>query len=94
MGTARTDWAAATSHVETVSAYEAKTHLSALIDRASKGETITITKHGHPVALLTPVDDSGARARRAAARIAQLRETMTLGTDLTIRQLIDEGRRH
>jgi len=40
--------------METVGAYEAKTHLPKLLERVSKGEQITITKHGVPVALLQP----------------------------------------
>ena len=39
-----------------VGAFEAKTHLSKLLDRVSRGERITITKHGVPVAVLTPPD--------------------------------------
>jgi prevent-host-death family protein len=38
----------------TIGAFEAKTHLSKLLDRAEAGETITITKHGRPVARLVP----------------------------------------
>jgi len=33
---------------------EAKAHLSELLDRAAAGETITITRHGKPVARLQP----------------------------------------
>jgi len=40
----------------TVSLYEAKTHLSALIEAVRAGETVTITKHGHPAARLVPID--------------------------------------
>jgi len=43
-------------------AFEAKTHLSALLARVEAGETITITKHGRPVARLVP--PSGALPRR------------------------------
>lgn len=42
---------------EAVSLYEAKTHLSSLIERASEGEEIVITKSGKPRALLVPLDD-------------------------------------
>lgn len=35
-------------------AFEAKTHLAALLDAVSAGEQITITRHGHPVAWLVP----------------------------------------
>jgi prevent-host-death family protein len=37
-----------------VGAYEAKTHLAALLDRVEKGETLTITRNGRPVARLVP----------------------------------------
>ena len=40
--------------MRTVGSYEAKTHLPALLGRVAKGETITITKHGKPVAKLVP----------------------------------------
>jgi len=38
-----------------ISLYEAKTHLSALVDRAAAGEEIIISKHGIPLAKLTPL---------------------------------------
>jgi prevent-host-death family protein len=37
-----------------VGAFEAKTHFSALIERAEKGEEITITRRGKPVARIVP----------------------------------------
>lgn len=40
--------------METVGAYEAKTHLPKLLERVIKGGQITITKHGVPVAILQP----------------------------------------
>ncbi len=39
-----------------VGAYEAKTHLPKLLERVSRGERITITRHGIPVAVLQPAD--------------------------------------
>jgi prevent-host-death family protein len=42
---------------ETVSLYEAKTSLSALVERAANGEEIVITKSGKPRAALVPLDD-------------------------------------
>lgn len=91
-----TDWTRATNRGEsTVSAYEAKTHLSALLERANKGETITITKHGNPIALLTPVGDTRPDVAGVIARIRELRRrSAPLGPELTIRQLIDEGKRY
>jgi len=42
---------------ETVSLYEAKTHLSGLVERAAAGEEIVISKSGKPKARLVPLDD-------------------------------------
>lgn len=63
------------SHDETASVglFEAKTHLSDLVARAAAGETITITKHGRPVARLVPParQSSSADLRDRSARIQQ-----------------------
>lgn len=42
---------------ETVNLYEAKTNLSALVERAAEGEEIVIAKSGKPKALLVPFGD-------------------------------------
>ena len=38
-----------------MSLYDAKTHLSALVDRAAAGEEIVINKYGRPCARLVPL---------------------------------------
>lgn len=50
-----------------VSLYEAKTHLSALVDRASVGEEVVITKNGVPKAKLTPLPNKLAPREPAGA---------------------------
>ena len=76
-----------------VGAYEAKTHLSRLLDRVAKGERITITKHGAPVAMLVPVETARQRTvSEAIADIRRFRESHRLD-GLTIREMIEEGRR-
>jgi prevent-host-death family protein len=45
-----------------VNVYEAKTHLSQLLDRAAAGEEIVIARAGRPVARLVPL--SGAPPQR------------------------------
>ncbi|TWT46149.1 hypothetical protein RAS1_25970 [Phycisphaerae bacterium RAS1] len=42
--------------MEIIGAFDAKTRLSELLDRASRGETFQITKHGRPVGMLVPPD--------------------------------------
>lgn len=50
----------------TVGAFEAKTHLSSLLQRVESGEVVTITKHGRPVARLVPIEtDSSVRDWRS-----------------------------
>lgn len=46
---------------KTVNLYEAKTHLSELVERAARGEEVVIAKAGQPRARLVPI----ARPRRA-----------------------------
>lgn len=77
-----------------IGTFEAKTHLSALLERVAKGEKITITKHGIPAAMLVPVDESqrmlshteiveGMRALRKRVKAGKMR----------VREMIHEGRR-
>ena len=75
----------------TVGAYEAKTHLAELLDRVERGERITITRRGVPVALLVPP----APSRDVGALIDDLLEFRKGHRldGLSVRELIDEGRR-
>jgi prevent-host-death family protein len=42
---------------------EAKKHFCELVDRAERGETIVILRHGRPAAQLSPVPPTGRRWR-------------------------------
>lgn len=77
-----------------VGAYHAKTHLADLLDRAERGERITITRHGRPVAELVPVSGvPDVTAEEAIEELRSFRSRHTLGDCLTVRDLITEGRR-
>ena len=78
-----------------VGADEAKTHLFRLLDSVNQGETITITKHGQPVARLVPLESqSRERAIAAVRNIRRLRrEIGWSGTVDEVLALRDEGRR-
>jgi prevent-host-death family protein len=79
--------------MDTVGAYEAKTHLSQLLERVAKGERITITKHGVPVAMLVPPPAKAPPDVRAAVEeLKRFRKGRSLN-GLTIREMIEEGRR-
>lgn len=45
----------------TLSLYDAKTNLSALVDRAAAGEEIVISKYGRPCARLVPLKKATQR---------------------------------
>lgn len=81
---------------DSVDWYEAKSHLPALLERVAKGESITITRHGKPVAQLVPVQvESKPDVRNAVREMLEFRDKSgpVLADDVTIRDLIHEGRR-
>jgi len=51
-----------------VSLYDAKTHLSELVERAASGEEIIIAKGGTPKARLVPLRDPAVKRRPGAWR--------------------------
>jgi prevent-host-death family protein len=74
--------------MKTVGVFDAKNRLSELID---SGEPVTITKHGKPVATLTPVRQSTAEV---IARIRAMRASGgVLATTEEIVELTRSGRR-
>lgn len=75
----------------TVGAFEAKTHLSSLLERVKRGEEILITRHGKAIARLVPAADR-AEVKATIARLKELRAGTTLG-GLSWKALRDEGRR-
>jgi prevent-host-death family protein len=81
--------------METVGSFEAKTHLPQLLERVARGEEITITKHGKPVARLVPAGPLKPKpdVRKVIEELKAFSKGNTLGKGLTIREMIDEGRR-
>ena len=77
----------------TVGAFEAKTHLSSLLDRVAEGEGVVITKHGKPMArLVSAVRIDRERVNDAFEKLKLLRKQTTLG-GLSWQTLRDAGRR-
>ena len=76
-----------------VGSYEAKTHLPALLKRVAKGEEITITKHGAPIAKLVPAPAEEKRdIQRLIDELCTFRDQHPL-KGLSLRKMIEEGRR-
>ena len=77
-----------------VGAFEAKTHLSALLDRVAKGERITITRHGVPAAMLVPIQDAARKLthEEIVEGMRELRKRVKPDT-MSVREMVNEGRR-
>ncbi len=83
--------------MKSVGSYEAKTHLPQLLSEVERGETITITKRGKPIAVLSPAQATAERD--VAAIIADFRaysreQARTRGplSAREIKEMIEEGR--
>ena len=57
--------------MDTVGAYDAKTHLPKLLERVTKGESIIITRYGVPVAILQPFSPEKKRDTESCRSAAQ-----------------------
>jgi prevent-host-death family protein len=81
--------------MESVGSFEAKTHLPQLLERVAKGEEFTITKHGKPVARLVPVTTATSKpdVRQVIEELKAFSKGNTLGEGISVRDLIEEGRR-
>ncbi len=60
----------------TVGAHEATAQLSALLERVARGESLTITRDGRPVARLVPVGTPPAQTGRVSDSLRARRETL------------------
>ena len=81
--------------MKSVGSYQAKTHLPELLERVGQGEKILITRRGVPVALLTqPPEEVTRDVRQMVEEMLAYRDHQkrTIGK-LTIREMIEEGRR-
>jgi len=83
-----------------VGIFEAKTHLSSLVDEVEKGGEVVITRHGKPVArLVRPAEhqtgsDETERRRKAWRELREIGQRLDIHASLDeIKSWIDEGRR-
>lgn len=78
----------------TVGSHDAKTNLAQLLDRVENGATIVITRHGAPIAKLSPFEETADRSsiQRAIDNIRLIQKNHTLGAGLSVEDLINEGR--
>jgi antitoxin (DNA-binding transcriptional repressor) of toxin-antitoxin stability system len=81
--------------IQTIGAYEAKTHLPQFLRQVQAGQTFDISVRGVTVARLTPVDAPGQQRAEAVAKMrafTRQQQDCGAGTDLDLAALIREGR--
>jgi len=80
--------------MQTIGAFEAKTHLASLLDRVAQGERITITRHGVPAAMLVPIGPTGAKLthQEIVEGMRALRKQVKPGR-MSVREMVNQGRR-
>jgi prevent-host-death family protein len=81
-----------------VGIFEAKTHLSRLVDEVEKGGEVVITRHGKPVARLIRAqseltEEQIARRHKAIAELREIAKRLNIrATQEEIKSWIEEGR--
>jgi len=79
--------------MRTIGLFEAKQKLSELVERAGQGEQIGITRRGKLAAMLVPAQ-TGVSLKEAFADIERIRRrAKPLPKGMTLKDLIEEGRR-
>ena len=81
--------------MKTVGLYDAKTHFSELLREVENGETVTVTRHGVAIARIMPIQEVASDASSVIDDLLRFTEEhdIRLGGGITIRELIEEGRR-
>jgi prevent-host-death family protein len=72
-----------------IAVYQARTRFAKLLARVEKGECITITRHGKPVAVLTPVQDTARENIEALIERMQAfrKQLATQGVSINAREI-------
>jgi len=82
--------------MKTIGTFDAKTHLSDLLDQVARGETFVITKRGKPVATLAPAKKSTPGKSFYESLAAYRKQRPASFKPLTVEEIIafkNEGRR-
>jgi prevent-host-death family protein len=77
--------------MKTIGLFEAKQKLSELVERASEGEQIGITRRGKLAALIVPAQ-SKKSLKEIFANVEKIRNCVNRSKPFTIKELIEEGR--
>jgi len=83
-----------TKEMKRIGASEARKHLPELLDRVIRGESLTITRHGKPIARLVPVERREECVQEALDHIAELRRHIKLAPLAELMAMTHEGHRY
>jgi prevent-host-death family protein len=78
--------------MRTIGLFEAKQKLSELVERASRGERIRITRRGKVAAEIGPAEEK-TDLEAVFARMEEIRKRSRKPKNVTVKDLIEEGRR-
>lgn len=73
---------------------EAKAHLSALLEQVARGEQVTLTKRGKPVARIVPAGDLNPKPKLDLAALKKFRASLPrsrLSSAVMVRKMRDEA---
>lgn len=78
----------------TVGSFEAKTHLSRLLEEVKNGAEVTITKRGKPVARLIPYREKKKKKNKkeVISKFADIRGSVEGAVN--VKEFINEGRKY
>jgi prevent-host-death family protein len=76
-----------------IGSYELKTHLSEVLDAVEHGQSVLVTRHGKAIAQILPSDKAQRREANEAAEAIRNFPRGKLPKGITVRSLIEEGRR-
>lgn len=77
----------------TVGVYDAKTRLAKLLMQVENGDCVTITRHGKAVARIVPIEGKPDLSREEAVEALRTFAKGRTLNGLSIREMINEGRR-
>lgn len=78
----------------TIGSFEAKTHLSQLLEKVQEGVEITITKRGKPIARLIPVKEDKSKTNMDVILKGFDSIRNRVKGEIDIKSIIMEGRKH
>jgi prevent-host-death family protein len=88
--TSQIDWSI---FMQTIQASEAKTHFLRILDDVERGESVVITRHGKPIAQISPqIDIDREKVRQAMREMHALRQKIGKLSLEEILSARDEGR--